>query len=68
MKTVEKNGNIYAGKELAGKTIQVKMIGYKHPVWSRVRSNGIANVGRKWAGWECEIQVVEAMPAIEKVV
>lgn len=54
---VQKNGNIHVGKEMHGQTITAKMHGYNAVVWSRVRSNGVANVGRKWAGFECELQV-----------
>lgn len=66
---VQSNGNIYAGKELAHKTILVKMTGYKYPIWSGVRSSGIANVGRRWAGCECEIRVeIPGTPCFEEVV
>lgn len=57
------NGNIQAGKELHGQTILVKIAGLKTPIWARVRSNGIANVGRRFGGCECEIRV-DGMEAI----
>lgn len=56
---VQSNGNIQVNNEsLIGKTILVKMAGYKYPIWSVVRSSGIANVGRGFKGRECDVYVL----------
>ena len=63
MSEVYQNGNIRIGKEHAHQTILVKVDGYKHPVWSSVRSNGIAYVGTRYAGLGFEYRIVERQEA-----
>lgn len=52
---VNKNGTIYLGTEhRTGTPIRVFLGGIKNPIYSSIRSSGIAYVGTRWTGFECE--------------
>lgn len=65
MSEINKNGTVYIGKKSAHQTILVKVSGYKYPVWSSVRSSGIAYVGTRYAGLDYEYRIVERPKQVE---
>ena len=67
-KIVSKNGTIYLGKNfdknLTGSAIRVFLAGIKNPVYSSIRSTGVAYIGTRWKGFEVErIQIEQGIPA-----
>ena len=65
MTTVNKNGTIYIGTEYrTGTPIRVFLNGIKNPIYSSIRSSGIAYIGTRWAGFDVEkIQYEQVIPA-----
>lgn len=54
-KIVNKNGTIYIGTQYrAGTPIRVFLAGVKNPIYSSIRSSGIAYIGTRWKGFEVE--------------
>jgi hypothetical protein len=64
-KIVNSNGTIYLSTEYrTGTPIRVFLAGIKNPIYSCVRSNGLAYIGTKWAGFECaKIEYEQDIPA-----
>lgn len=61
---VNKNGTVYLSKEYkTGTPIRVFLNGVKNPIYSSIRSSGIAYIGTRWKGFEVEkIQVEQDIP------
>ncbi len=64
-KIVNSNGVIYIGTEYkTGTPIRVFLNGIKNPIYSSIRSSGIAYIGTRWTGFEVErIQIEQDIPA-----
>ncbi len=64
-KIVNQNGTIYLGTQYrAGTPIRVFLAGIKNPIYASVRSNGLANIGTRWTGFEVEkVQYEQDIPA-----
>ena len=67
-KIVSKNGTMYLGKNfdknLVGRAIRVFLTGIKNPVYSSIRSTGVAYIGTRWKGFVVEwIQIEQDIPA-----
>ena len=64
-KIVNKNGTIYIGTQYrAGTPIRVFLTGIKNPIYSSIRSSGIAYIGTRWAGFDVEkVQYEQDIPA-----
>jgi hypothetical protein len=49
--------------ENAGTPIRVFLTGIKNPIYSSIRSSGIAYIGTRWSGFEVErIQIEQEIP------
>ena len=64
-KIVNSNGTIYLSTEYrTGTPIRVFLAGIKNPIYSSIRSSGIAYIGTRWSGFEVErIQIEQEIPA-----
>ena len=62
---VNKNGTIYLGTEhKTGTPIRVFLNGIKNPIYSSIRSSGIAYIGTRWNGFGVEkVQYEQDIPA-----
>ena len=62
---VNSNGTIYLSTEYkTGTPIRVFLSGIKNPIYSSIRSSGIAYIGTRWKGYAVEwIQIEQDIPA-----
>ena len=63
-KIVNSNGVIYLSTEYrTGTPIRVFLKGVKNPIYSSIRSSGIAYIGTRWKGFQVErIEIGQDIP------